>query len=154
MPSDVKALVFFLCPSGCGSQQEVCICLISGSHLLPDHVSKRHRQQGGREGYLMESLDTVLALYDAYAALLLKRLNLDLMIKLQNWEFNLPLSRRSSSTSSPMETCCLLLVSVRGLHAREQSSTWLCSRARRSEQDFPKDEHCCGPTKVKGVVLH
>lgn len=101
----------------------------------------------------MESLDTVSALYDAYAALLLKRLNLDLMIKLQNWEFSLLLSRHSSSTSSPMEICCLLLISVRGLHSWEQSSTQLCSRARRSEQGFPKDAHCCGPTKVKGVAL-
>lgn len=67
----------------------------------------------------MESLDTVSALYDAYAALLLKRLNLDLMIKLQNWEFSLLLSRHSSSTSSPMEICCLLLISVRFMGAEQ-----------------------------------
>ena len=95
----------------------------------------------------------LLALYNAYAALLLNRLNLDLVVKSQNWESSLPVSSHSSSTNSPMEICCLLLASVKGLHAQEQSSTWVCSRARRSMQGFPKDAHCHGSTKVKGVAL-
>lgn len=95
----------------------------------------------------------LLALYNAYAALPLNGLNLDLVVKSQNWESSLPLSSHSSSTNSPMEICCLLLASVKALSAQEQSSTRVCSRARRSVQDFPKGAHCQGFTKVKGVVL-
>lgn len=97
----------------------------------------------------------LLALYNAYAGLLFSGLNLDLVVKSQNWDFHTELlvSSHSSSTNSPTEICCLVLASVEALHAQEQSSTWVCSKARRSVQGFPKDAHCHGSTKVKGVAL-
>lgn len=96
----------------------------------------------------------LLALYNAYAALLLSGLNLGLVVKSQNWESSLWVSSRSCATNSPMEICCRLLASVKALHAQEQSSTGVCSKARRSVQGFPKDAHCHGSIRVKGVALH
>lgn len=65
MPLDIKALEFFLCPSGCGSQPKGWVWLVSGCHLLYLDPAFQIVEVGGtsskvgKEKCLVASLGTV-----------------------------------------------------------------------------------------------